>query len=125
MKGPKGTLNAIYRILKEDGVLLVEVPKFDSIYAKIFKDKWFHLDVPRHLYYFEDETIGSLLKATGFAITRMRKFSFLYDVFGNIQSILNCLCSKMNLLNDLSTKRLTLRSLWREKKQKRLFLMFF
>jgi len=57
MTDPKGTLDAIHPILKEGGVLLVEVPKFDSIYARIFRNKWFHLDVPRHLYHFEEKTI--------------------------------------------------------------------
>lgn len=125
MKDPKDTLRAINKILKEDGMLLIEVPKFDSIYARIFKDKWFHLDVPRHLYHFEEKTIKSLLNATGFSITKMRKFSFLYDVLGNVQSVLNCLCSRMNILSDFSAKRLTLKSIWRKNKQKRLFFDVF
>lgn len=125
IKDPKDTLRAINKILKEDGVLLIEVPKFDSIYARIFKDKWFHLDVPRHLYHFEEKTIKSLLKATGFSITKMRKFSFLYDVLGNVQSVLNCLCSRMNILSDFSAKRLTLKSIRRENKQKRLLFDVF
>lgn len=67
----------------------------------------------------------SVLNAAGFAITMIRKFSFLYDVFGNVQSILNCFCSKMNILNDFNTKRLTLASLWREDRRKRLFFDLF
>lgn len=117
MKDPKQTLKAIHSILKNDGILIIEVPKFDSLYSRIFKDKWFHLDVPRHLYHFEEKTIKSMLKTTGFSIKKISNHSIIYDVFGNVQSLLNYLCSKMNILNDMSTNRLTFTSMWHKNKR--------
>ena len=49
---PRALLAEIRRILKPDGVLLVAVPNFGSLEARVSKDKWFHLDVPRHVTHF-------------------------------------------------------------------------
>ncbi|KIH75855.1 Ubiquinone/menaquinone biosynthesis C-methylase UbiE [Geoalkalibacter ferrihydriticus] len=102
---PLGALREVHRILKPNGRALVEVPRFDSIYSSIFKDKWFHLDVPRHLYHFEDKTLSGMLKKAGFEVVDIKKYAIMYDSFGALQSLLNCICHDFNLLNDLNTKR--------------------
>jgi len=47
---PSLVLAKVSDLLKEDGVFLVSTPNFESFNAKLFKDKWYHLDCPRHLY---------------------------------------------------------------------------
>ncbi|MDO9565591.1 MAG: class I SAM-dependent methyltransferase [Candidatus Desulfaltia sp.] len=67
---PKDTLKMIYKILKEDGLLLVESPNFCSIQSRFFKDKWFSLDLPRHLYQFSPKILKMYLKETNFKIIK-------------------------------------------------------
>ena len=110
---PSHELRELRRIVKPGGKVLVEVPRFDSFYSKIFRDKWFHLDVPRHLYHFEDDTLLSLLEQDGFEVMEVKKYDFMYDSFGAVQSLLNCVCSEFNLLNDLNTKRKSMGDLFR------------
>lgn len=102
---PAHTLKEAYRIIRPGGRILVEVPRFNSFYAKAFRDNWFHLDVPRHLYHFEDETLEALLEKAGFKLAEIKKYDIMYDSFGALQSLLNVVCSEFNLLNDLNTKR--------------------
>ncbi len=64
----------IYRILKEDGFLIVQVPNKDSFQSGIFKQRWAAFDVPRDLYYFGIETLQSVLKKTGFTLIRIDHF---------------------------------------------------
>jgi 2-polyprenyl-3-methyl-5-hydroxy-6-metoxy-1,4-benzoquinol methylase len=48
----RGTLREIRRLLRPGGVLIIEVPNFASWQARIGRDVWFHLEVPRHLLQF-------------------------------------------------------------------------
>lgn len=118
---PLKSVKEIYRILKPGGILIIEVPRFDSFHSRIFKDKWFHLDVPRHLFHFNDQTLEKLVTTAGFSVITKKRYSIMYDSFGALQSILNSLCSKQNLLNDLNTKRITISEIMKSR-QKRLIM---
>lgn len=64
---PSAALKKAYRILKPGGVVLIDVPNFKSIEALfLFKDKWFAIEAPRHLYHFSPETLKGLLNKAGF-----------------------------------------------------------
>ncbi len=84
--------------LKPDGTLQVAVPNIVSWQAKMFGRNWFHLDVPRHRYHFSPKTLTRLLHEAGFEIVAMSSFAVEYDVFGVMQSGLNRLCRRSNVL---------------------------
>lgn len=46
---PQDYLKKAQSLLKKDGYIFVECPRFNCWESKFFKDKWLHLDVPRHL----------------------------------------------------------------------------
>lgn len=64
---PNIELEEVYRILKPDGLLYIEVPNYDCIDSKIFGHNWYNLEVPRHLCQFNFETICELLKKSNFS----------------------------------------------------------
>jgi len=68
MKKPRKILERINRILKDDGVLIIESPDFSSLQSKFFKEKWYALNLPRHLYQFSPKVLEKLLKSIGFEI---------------------------------------------------------
>jgi SAM-dependent methyltransferase len=63
------------RILKRGGFLLLQLPNILSFQCKIFKGRWFALELPRHLYHFSPKTIKLLLKHAGFELVRLSHFS--------------------------------------------------
>jgi ubiquinone/menaquinone biosynthesis C-methylase UbiE len=102
LNNPKQTLQEARRILKPDGLIIINLPNIDSLTAKIFRSYWYALDTPRHLYHFSPKTIKIILKQTGFRITKIN-FSTSPKVF---MRSLNYFFRKKNpfLLNPLLFK---------------------
>jgi SAM-dependent methyltransferase len=71
---PLRVCEEVWRILKEDGFLAIQIPNTDSFQYKIFKKRWAAFDVPRDLYYFGTKTISSLLKKAGFNLVKIDHF---------------------------------------------------
>ncbi len=109
LPNPKETLREIRRILKSGGGIILAVPNFESLQARLTGRHWFHLDVPRHLFHFTPKSLVGLLEQEGFQVEKKRHFSFEYDTFGFAQSVLNLIVHRQNLLFDFITHRLSLR----------------
>jgi 2-polyprenyl-3-methyl-5-hydroxy-6-metoxy-1,4-benzoquinol methylase len=58
---PNQNIEKMSHLLKKDGVLIIAVPNFNSLLAVLFKEKWYHLDCPRHLCIWTQETITKLM----------------------------------------------------------------
>jgi len=98
LSDPKKYLAEINRLLKEDGILVVSVPNIGSMQAKFGANKWFHLDVPRHIWHFTPETVSELLRRAGFRVKEIKHFSLEYNSFGWWQSIFNLLGCEINFI---------------------------
>ena len=95
---PHSLLTKVTRALSPSGVLLVSVPNFGSAQARVFGDRWFHLDVPRHVLHFDARSLDALLSRHGFHVIASSTRSLEYNVFGLVQSALNALPTKKNAL---------------------------
>lgn len=91
LPNPSETLAEVNRILKKDGLLVATVPNISGFQAKVFKEYWFHLDVPRHLYFFEPGVLRQMLRKSGFRTLKTSHFSSELDAQGLIYSMLNVL----------------------------------
>lgn len=49
---PRGHLERVRAALAPGGIVVVTVPNFGSWQARRFRDRWFHLDLPRHRTHF-------------------------------------------------------------------------
>ena len=67
---PLETLMEIHKILKDDGILIVQTTNMDSLRAKILEPKAYYYS-PVHLYYFTKKTIIRMLKKAGFEIFKI------------------------------------------------------
>lgn len=88
---PGLTLAQCRRWLAPGGALLIAVPNAASWQARIFRAAWFHLDPPRHLYQYDEAALRRILGQTGFDVAEVHHFTFGQNVYGVLQSALNCL----------------------------------
>lgn len=105
LSDPVAYISEINRVLKMKGRLIIEVPNFKSAAACIFKEDWFSLDVPRHIYHFAPESLRNLLTDKGFRIIHIKYFSIEHSPFSMLQSFLNSIFSEKNLLFEYMKRR--------------------
>ena len=88
---PRTIVREVHRILRPSGMLVVAVPNFSSLQARVSGATWFHLDLPRHLYHFHIEALRRLIGELGFTCHSEHHFSLRQNPFGWVQSALNAL----------------------------------
>ncbi len=72
MTEPLRALARVRELMSGTGLLFVALPNIASIEARLFRSRWYHLDLPRHLYHFTPKTIRAMLRNAGFRVTRMQ-----------------------------------------------------
>ncbi len=95
---PRPTLAEVSRILRPGGMFLVAVPNFGSPEARLAKAGWFHLDCPRHLSHHTSASLSRILGEAGLSPTWVSFLAPEYDNFSFVQSLLNWLGVRPNLL---------------------------
>jgi len=104
MRDIPSMLANIARMIRPEGRLIIAVPDSSGLQALIFRERWLHADVPRHLYHFDDGSLQHCLNAAGFSIERRWHQEFEYDLLGWSQSALNRLMPRHpNLFMDTVT----------------------
>ena len=101
MDDPAATLRRCSELLKPGGSLVVSVPNASSWQARAFARWWFHLDVPRHQHHFSTQALERALLNAQLRVMRKRFVSLEHDPFGLLQSALNWLGFRQNLLTRL------------------------
>lgn len=94
-------LAEVRRLLRPGGLLVIAVPNLESWQAGLSRYRWFHLDLPRHYLHFSASWLTKTLTGLGFRIVEVNHFSAEQNVYGWIQSVLNCMGLKFNLLYDV------------------------
>ncbi len=69
---PRAALEEARRVLRPDGLLMLEVPNLDSLQARVFGRFWVHLDPPRHRYHFTPPALRRMLQLAGFTDITIR-----------------------------------------------------
>jgi ubiquinone/menaquinone biosynthesis C-methylase UbiE len=71
---PSSELKEANRILKPNGLLVINFPDFSSKWVLIFRRKWWFL-LSHHLYYFTPDTLKQLLNKNGFEVVSQQPHS--------------------------------------------------
>jgi 2-polyprenyl-3-methyl-5-hydroxy-6-metoxy-1,4-benzoquinol methylase len=69
---PDITVDAAWRALKPDGVLLLTTGDIGSVLARIRREKWRLIHPPTHLHYFSPRTISEFLRKAGFQVVTIK-----------------------------------------------------
>jgi SAM-dependent methyltransferase len=89
LENPESVLRSLRHVVHPEAVLFLAVPNWSSWERRIFADRWFHLDPPRHVQHFSAENAAFLLDKTGWRVRRVEFKVTAYDLFGLFQSLLN------------------------------------
>jgi 2-polyprenyl-3-methyl-5-hydroxy-6-metoxy-1,4-benzoquinol methylase len=82
---PQATAATISNLLKRNGHCIIGVPNFESFNAKTFKDKWYHLDCPRHLCIWTPSAMQRLLEQHGLMVTKVIYDKTPWGLRGSLQ----------------------------------------
>lgn len=102
---PRRTLEALRPWLRPGGHIIIAVPNRAGLQATVYGRHWFHLDVPRHLSHFTPPALLRLLDRLGLKPARRWDLEAELDLFGWIQSALNQVLPRPNVLFDVLTRR--------------------
>lgn len=65
-------IEEISRIMKDDGLIVIEVPNFDSLLFKLFKENYYGcIYIPEHVTYWSKKSLVNLLNRHGFKIEKI------------------------------------------------------
>jgi SAM-dependent methyltransferase len=85
------------RHLRPGGVLLVAVPNTASLQARVFGNRWFHLDLPRHLVHLPASTLTERLNSLGLTVTRVSHWRGGQALFGWLHGLVGVLPGQPDL----------------------------
>jgi SAM-dependent methyltransferase len=71
MEHPNQILDEIYRILADNGKLMIGVPNRDSLIARLFGRFWYHLAPPVHTFSYSVKTLSQMLAKHNFNVEKV------------------------------------------------------
>lgn len=71
LSDPIAALRSAAKLLKPTGLLFCEVPNNESLIAKQSGLSWEHLDIPRHINFFDEQSLKIVAQNTGLKINRI------------------------------------------------------
>jgi 2-polyprenyl-3-methyl-5-hydroxy-6-metoxy-1,4-benzoquinol methylase len=73
---PEAALIRIRENLREEGVIFIAVPNYNSFDATYYREFWAAYDVPRHLWHFSKQAIRTLVEKQGMEIAEIKPMHF-------------------------------------------------
>jgi ubiquinone/menaquinone biosynthesis C-methylase UbiE len=87
VKDAEIVLAKIYRLLKKDGILFIDVPNAGGLGSKLLGDKWPYRLPNEHTYQFTKESLSKLVSGTGFNILHWESRSGIFEFTNPILDI--------------------------------------
>ncbi len=67
---PNRSLQMAGKVLKKEGKLIIEVPRFDSFTYKLFGRKWPGVQAPQHTAMYSKKTLMQMIEKNGFKVVK-------------------------------------------------------
>lgn len=91
--------------LAKDGLVVIEVPNFQSLQARIGGSNWMHLDAYRHISHFTPGKLEELGRELNLKTVSKSFFSFHLGVLGMTDSFLKLFGYRKNIIYELKNKK--------------------
>ena len=97
LPSPGASIDHAARLLMPRGALFVAVPNGASLQARVFGDRWFHLDLPRHLVHLSTRALTGRMRALGLTVTRVSHWRGGQMLFGWLHGLVGTLPGEPDL----------------------------
>jgi len=98
LQHPEMHIKEAYRLLDTGGLLVIEVPNYDSWTRRITGKYWLSYDPKNHIYFFSKRSLESFVESFGFKLIYYQSFSLEYSMFTSCQSFASWLTRSPHLL---------------------------
>ncbi len=101
IENPKEYLINVSKLLKKNGLIMMEVPNINSFNARYQKNKWWYVQ-DMHLFYFSPRSIKKYLASSGFAKIKVKpKGGFLINQMSGMEGSIDKHYKLMKLLKNI------------------------
>ena len=104
MGEPRPLLRRCHELLRPGGTLIAAVPNIDGLSSRLTGERWWGLDVPRHLVHFTPATLRAALEGAGFRVMHVRHRSLQYDPYALLHSSLDWVFTRRHFLSDFAKR---------------------
>ena len=81
---PRRIFELACKALIKGGSIFISVPNIEGREARLFGDKWFHLDPPRHITFFSQQLLSELFLENGFEAVEVKNLAVPTGFAGSI-----------------------------------------
>ena len=99
---PLPALRRVRELLRPGGLFVASVPNIEGLSAVLTGERWWGLDVPRHLVHYSPRTLRRAVLGAGLQVVDIRHFSFQYDPYALLHSSLDWAFTQRHFLSDLA-----------------------
>jgi 2-polyprenyl-3-methyl-5-hydroxy-6-metoxy-1,4-benzoquinol methylase len=101
---PRPLLRRCHELLKPGGMFVASVPNIDGLSSRLTRERWWGLDVPRHLVHYSPATLERSLERAGFRVLHVRHRSLQYDPYALLHSSLDWVFTRRHFLSDFAKR---------------------
>jgi SAM-dependent methyltransferase len=109
LEDPAAAIRSLSAWLRPGGIIIVAVPNLASLQAWIGRNRWFHLDVPRHRTHFSPAGLDALMRSAGLDPFFERHVLLEHNAYGMWQTWTNHITSSPAYLYNLLKRNVPLR----------------
>lgn len=101
---PRPLLKRCHEMLRPGGLLVASVPNIEGLSSRLTGERWWGLDVPRHLLHYAPETLRRGLEQAGFRVIHVNHLSLQYDPYALLHSSLDWVFTRRHFLSDFAKR---------------------
>jgi len=106
IEAPKQLIcNLLSDNLARNGLLIIEVPNFESFQSKIAGPNWLHLDLPRHINHFTKARLFKMMEDIGLNVETIEYYDVIHGTLGMLNSLFSLFGYRKNLMSELKYRR--------------------
>ena len=94
---PYEVLLKVSDMMKDNGLLMIGIPNYDSFDRRLFRKFWNGFEIPLHLSHFTPDTIKNVLVSAGFQDIRVIHTVRPGDMFRSFENFLNSVNMSVNI----------------------------